>query len=169
MSIVISGEVAEAIISIAKKHGYSPEEYIARKILDDLDPQTRLKIYVELFRKYYTEAKKLADKEDIVQACEKYWGAITSLLNIIGELRNINHYSHSDYWEIMEMIISETKDDEIRRLFATAEKMHVNYYHNFIKKTNFPNCIRDAEKLIQKIIDYIEKINKDIARKLRQQ
>ena len=166
MSLVITGEIAEAIISIAEKYGCTPEEYITMKILDDLDPKTRLKIYAGLFKKYHLEAKKLAEKGDIVQAGEKYWGAITALLNIVGELKNVSHYSHSDYWDIMEMIIAETQDDEIRRLFATAEKMHANYYHGFIRKENFPSYTKDAEKLIQKIIEYIGKINRDIAKEL---
>ena len=80
MSLVITGEIAEAIITIAEKHGYSPEEYITMKILDDLDPKTRLKIYIGLFKKYYLEAKKFAEKNDIVQASEKYWGLLPHYL-----------------------------------------------------------------------------------------
>ncbi len=168
MSLVITGEVAEAIISIAEKYGYSPEEYIAMKIINDLDPKMRLRIYAGLFQKYYLEAKKLAKENDIVQASEKYWGAITALLNIIGELKNVSHFSHSDYWDIMEMIISETQDDEMRRLLATVEKMHANYYHNFIRKENFPSYVKDAESLIRKLIEYIGSIDRDIAKELTQ-
>jgi len=161
--------IAEAIISIAEKHGYPPEEYTAIKILEDLDPRSRISIYVELFKKYLLEARRYTDMANLPQACEKYWGAVTALLNIVGELKGIDHYKHSDYWEIMEIIAMETGDKELPKLFATAEKMHANYYHNFIKEENFPNYIRAIEELIRRMISYIETINKNVAEELSQE
>jgi len=166
MSIVITGRIAEAIMSIAEKHGFAPEEYIIVKILEDLDPKKRISIYVELFRRYLSEARKYAGEENFPQACEKYWGATTSLLNIVGELKSMDHYKHSDYWEIMEMIAIEMKDKELLKLFAIAEKMHANYYHNFIKKENFPSYTRAIEELIRRLIAYIGTIDRKTAEKL---
>jgi len=167
MSIVLTGKIAEVVISVAEKRGFSPEEYLSMKVLEDLDPKTRITIYIELFKKYLKEAREYTDRGDFPQACEKYWGAITSLLNIVGELKNMNHYKHSDYWEIMEVIASETSDQDLPKLFATAEKMHANYYHNFIKKENFPSYAKGAEELIEKLISYIEDLDKETAKKLR--
>lgn len=169
VSLVITGELAEAVITAAQRCGCTPEEYIAMKVLTDLDPEQRVRIYASLFRKYHSEARKLAEENDVVQACEKYWGAVTSLLNIVGELKNMRHYRHSDYWEIMGVIVSETGDDELNRLFAVVEKMHANYYHNFIKPENFPRYVRDAELLIRKIKSYIAAIDKHTAELLEQQ
>jgi len=166
VSIVITGKIAEAIISVARKYGFTPEEYIARKILEDLDPKTRIAIYIELFEKYLSEARRFTNEGDIPQASEKYWGAVTSLLNIVGELKNMDHYKHSDYWEIMETIMVDVGNKELSRLFATVEKMHANYYHNFIKKENFPSYAEAAEELIKEIIEHIRTINKEIAEKL---
>lgn len=160
MSIVITGKIAKAIMSVAKKYGFTPEEYIAMKILKDLDPKTRISVYIELFKRYLLEARRYANEENFPQACEKYWGAVTSLLNIVGELKNMDHYKHSDYWEIMEIIAVEVKDEELLKLFAIAEKMHANYYHNFIKKKNFPSYANAIEELIKRLIDYIGTLDK---------
>ena len=122
VSIVITGKIAEAIISVARKYGFTPEEYIARKILEDLDPKTRIAIYIELFEKYLSEARRFTNEGDIPQASEKYWGAVTSLLNIVGELKNMDHYKHSDYWEIMETIMVDVENKELSRLFATSNR-----------------------------------------------
>ncbi len=85
-------------MSIAEKRGFAPEEYIIVKILEDLDPKTRISIYVELFRRYLSEARKYADEENFPHAFEKYWGASTSLLNIVGELKNMDHCKLSSLW-----------------------------------------------------------------------
>lgn len=40
---------------------------------------------------------------------------------MVGEKKNRPHYTHRDYWEIMNIIIDETKDDSFTELFALAE------------------------------------------------
>jgi len=126
-----------------------------------MDPEDRIKVYIDLFRKFLDEAQKYAEMGDIVQASEKYWGAITSLLNIIGELRNMPHYRHSDYWEIIETIAMEL-DKEVIDLYGIAERLHANFYHNFIKKENFQYYRKRVEKLINTLKDYIKNLGQPI-------
>lgn len=45
----------------------------------------------------------------------------------------------------------ETNDLDMPRLFAVAERLHVNYYHSFIKAETLPACEEDIEKLIDKL------------------
>ncbi len=62
-----------------------------------------------------------------MQAGEKYWGAVTALLNAIAELRGWEHYSHRDYAVIIERLADELSDDELRALFDSVEKLHANF------------------------------------------
>jgi len=50
--------------------------------LVSIDKQLREKVYVNLFSKYYEEARKLKEEGEDVQAAEKLWGAITALVKI---------------------------------------------------------------------------------------
>ncbi|ABP50463.1 PaREP1/PaREP8 domain containing family protein [Pyrobaculum arsenaticum DSM 13514] len=69
----------------------SPISLVAEK----LDATERVQIYLALHKKYLREAEDLYAKNDLLQAGEKYWGAVTVLLNAIAEKRGLPHYSHN--------------------------------------------------------------------------
>ena len=45
--------------------------------------------------------------------------------------------------------MSEELKEPLGRLFASVERLHANYYHNFLTKVNFDAHREDALKLIQ--------------------
>ncbi|RFA99367.1 PaREP1 family protein, partial [Pyrobaculum aerophilum] len=107
--------------------------------------------YLALYEKYLREAESLYEKGDLAQAGEKYWGAVTALLNAIAEKRGMPHYSHRDYAVIIETLYAETKDKELLVGFSLAERLHANFYHNFMGKESF-ELHRDAVlKLVEKL------------------
>jgi len=125
---------------------------------EKVDPEKRIQIYLALYIKFIREAKEFEEKGDLVQASEKYWGAVTALLNIVGEKKGIPHYTHRDYWEIMNHIIDETKDEALTELFALAEKLHANFYHSFIPEHQFAIYSKKIKMLIEKLLRYLETI-----------
>ena len=140
----------------AKRKGKSIEEIIIESILDDVEPAQKVKIYLELHEKYLKEAEKLHRSGDLAQSGEKYWGALTALINAIGELKGLPHTSHRDLREIIEELVEETGDLSIARLYSSAETLHANFYHNFLRKKTFDAHKEDTLKLINKLRAYIE-------------
>ena len=149
-SLEVSEEVYELVSAIAKRKAKSVEEVILEYIAKDIDPSVRIEVYMKLHEKYLKDAEELYAKGDLAQAGEKYWGAVTALLNAIGEKRGWNHYTHRDYAEIVERLSEELKEP-LGRLFAGVERLHANYYHNFLTKVNFEAHKEDALKLMQKL------------------
>ena len=92
-----------------------------------------------------------------MQAGEKYWGAVAALLNAIGELRGWEHYSHRDYDVIIERLASELRDDELRVLFDSVEKLYADFYHGFLDKEGFDLRRSRALALINKLKEYINR------------
>lgn len=154
--IEVPDEIYEILNKVAKKFGRELIDYVIEKIINDLDLHDRIEIYEKLHEKYLREGNEFYKKGDLIQAGEKYWGALTALLNIIGEIKKLPHYSHRDYAEIIEIIYEELKDDEIPRLFASAERLHANYYHGFLKELTFKLHREDTLKLIQKLKNYLK-------------
>jgi hypothetical protein len=113
-------------------------------------PKTATGKYLELFRKYLAEAEELYRKGDLPQSGEKYWGATAALLNAIAEERGWPHYSHRDYAEIVEKL-SEQLKEPLGPLFANAERLHANYYHNFLSPLNFEAHREQTLKLVEKL------------------
>jgi len=127
----------------AKKNAASEESTPAT-------PKTASGKYLELFRKYLAEAEELYRKGDLPQSGEKYWGATAALLNAIAEERGWPHYSHRDYAEIVEKL-SEQLKEPLGPLFANAERLHANYYHNFLSPLNFEAHREQTLKLVEKL------------------
>jgi hypothetical protein len=112
--------------------------------------KTRSEKYLELFEKFFAEAEELYKKGEFPQSGEKYWGATAALLNAIAEKRKWPHYSHRDYAEIVEKL-SEQLKEPLGPLFANTERLHANYYHNFLSPLNFEAHRQQTLKLIEKL------------------
>ncbi|ADN49790.1 PaREP1 family protein [Vulcanisaeta distributa] len=151
----------ELLSEIAKKRDLSPELYLAELISRDLDPKDRVSIYLKIHSELLNEAEKEYADNDLVQAGEKYWGAVVALLNAIAELKGWEHFSHRDYAIIIERLADEFNDDELRTLFDSVEKLHANFYHNFLDRSGF-NLRRDrALALIKRLSEYMARLKGD--------
>jgi hypothetical protein len=103
---------------------------------------------MRLHHRYLREAEELYASRDLAQAGKKYWGAVTALINAITQRRIWSHYSYRDYAEVIERSSEELKEP-LGRLFASVERLHANYCHNFLTKVNFDAHREDALKLMQ--------------------
>ena len=149
MSLVLSPPVAEALRKAAG--GRDVEEFLLELLAEKLDPLQRVEIYLKLHEKYLAEAESLCEKGDLAQAGEKYWGAVTALLNAIAEQRGLPHYSHRDYAVIVGKLYKEVQDKEIVIGFRMAEGLHANFYHNFMEREEFDLHREAVLKLVERL------------------
>ncbi|MEM0484894.1 PaREP1 family protein [Pyrobaculum aerophilum] len=149
MSLVISSPVAEVLRKAAG--GRDVEEFLLELVASRLDPSERIDVYLALHEKYLREAESLYEIGDLAQAGEKYWGAVTALLNAIAEKRGMPHYSHRDYAVIIEALYEESGDVEIVMEFRMAEALHANFYHNYMRRKSFELHREAVLKLVEKL------------------
>ena len=150
---MLSPKTIEILKKLAKDKDI--EEFIVEKVSKDLDPSERIELYINLYEKYLKEAEDFYKKGDLVQAGEKFWGALTALLNAIAEKRGLPHYSHRDYAVIIDVLYRETKDRDLVVGFSLAERLHANFYHNFMSKDQFDLHRKEVLKLIKKLREMI--------------
>ena len=162
--MTVSIEIPEWLYKLlrrrAEREGRTIEDLMLAAVADLLDPEARIDAYKRLFYKYLEDAERLYQKGDLVQAGEKLWGAVTALLNIIGELEEKPHYSHADYWDLVEAIAEVTNDPEYSTLFTLAERLHANYYHAFLRPMTFRAYWEAGEKLVEKLRRYLHEKHK---------
>ena len=141
--------VAEVAKAVAQRRGKSVEQWLVDAVLRELDPQERAVVYLRLAEKYLAEAEELYARGDLVQAGEKYWGAVVALLSVVAEKRGMPHYTQRGLWEVVEALVEETGNPEYSTLFSIAEKLHANFYHNFLKKASFDRHREGALRLVE--------------------
>ena len=144
-------EVYELLSAVAKKRGKSIEEVVVESVAEALDPEEKVGVYAKLHEKYLREAEELYAEKDFVQSGEKYWGAVTALLNAIGVREKLPYYSHRDLKEVSLYLTRAKKDPDYTRLFSSVETLHANYYHGFLVEETFNIHREDAMKLIEKL------------------
>lgn len=156
MLLELPREVVEILKRLALKKGKPIEELILDAVARELDPRLRIEVYLKLFEKYLADAEELYRKGDLAQAGEKYWGAVTALLSAIAEKRGLPHYTHRDFWEVVEVIVEETRNPDYSTLFSLAEKLHANFYHSFLRKESFDKHREGVLKLVDMLRKLVE-------------
>ena len=119
------------------------------------DPKENVSVYLRLHEKLLKGAEEEYAKGDLVQASEKLWGAVASLLNAIAEVRGWKHVSHRDYHIIVDNLFKETNDRELLICFDAASKLHANFYHDFMSKDAFEVRRDCVLKLINKLKEFV--------------
>ncbi|MGB9704439.1 MAG: PaREP1 family protein [Pyrobaculum sp.] len=154
MALVISPPIAEILRRAAG--GRDLEEFLVELLAARLDPPERVEVYLKLHEKYLREAEELYQRGDLLQAGEKYWGAVTALLSAIAERRGLRHFSRRDYAEVVEILHVESGDGDIPRLFASAERLRANFYHGFLRGASFRIHRSDVLTLVEKLKKFLK-------------
>ena len=149
MALTLSPTIAELLRELAG--GRDVELFIVDLIAEKLDPPRRVEVYLRLSEDYLRSAEEFYGKGDLAQASEKYWGAVAALLNAIGELRGWEHYSHRDYDIIIDKLYEEIHDKALLTDFSMTERLHANFYHNFMGKEGFEVHRQTVLELIEKL------------------
>ena len=88
---------------------------------------------------------------DVRQASEKGWGAAAQMVKSVAERRGWSHRSHAALYNAVARLTAETGDEEIRRLFAVAGDLHVNFYENWNNTENVAAGLADVQRLLDRL------------------
>ena len=136
-TITLPDSVIELLEEEPRRRGLPIEYIIIEKVMNNTSSLDRASAYERLCDKYLKEAEELEKKDDLVQASEKLWSAVATCIAAIAELRGWEHYKHRHLAEIIERLAHEENDPELADLFANAERLHANFYHNFLRKATY--------------------------------
>jgi len=82
-------ELLKLISEESRKRGMDPELFLADLIAQKLDPREKVSVYLKLHEALLREAEEGYTRGDLVQAGEKLWGSVVSLLNAIAEVEGL--------------------------------------------------------------------------------
>ena len=85
---------------------------------------------------------------DLMQASEKAWGAAAHFLKAMAVLRGLDHHTHHHLVEVASALRKETGNDDIVRLFRTAESLHANFYEGSMDEDDVRLGLDDMQRLL---------------------
>ncbi|RLE54893.1 MAG: PaREP1/PaREP8 domain-contain protein [Thermoprotei archaeon] len=156
--IEVPDVVYEVLARKAKYLGRTVVDVIVDSVISNLDPESRVEVYLKLHDKYLSDAEDLYRRGDLTQASEKYWGAVYAILSAIAESGGLPHFRHGHFEELIELLSEELNDRELPKLFASAERLHANFYHGFLRKFGFEIHREDVLKLVEKLRNYLTEL-----------
>ena len=117
------------------------EEIMRRKRLVDH--------YYRNFRKFY-EAKKYS------KASEFLWGTINNLAYAIGLFYDRKVGGHNETVDFIEELALVKKNDSIGEQLASAQRIHANFFHDFMTESMFEDDRIKTEKLIEFLSEILD-------------
>ena len=88
---------------------------------------------------------------DARQASEKGWGAAAQMLKAVAEQRGWQHNSHGALYRVVDRLVQETGDREIRTLFGAASGLHTNFYENWASSDSVEGWLQDMERALGQV------------------
>ena len=102
--------------------------------------------YQERSRAFLAKAHKELEAGDLEQASEKAWGAAATTVKAVAQTRGLQHDQHRHLRGVVRILVRESNDRELRRLFQVANDLHINFYEH---QQDAEEVTEDAEAVVR--------------------
>jgi hypothetical protein len=114
------------------------QEVLRRKRLADL--------YYDNYKYYYS-------RRELAKASEFIWGTVNELAYALGLFYGLRLSDHKKVVEFLKALA--TQYEEIREGVTAVQRLHANYYYDFMNEELFEEDRVKAEKLINKLAELL--------------
>ena len=157
-SIILPQKLGEKLREKAEERGCLPEElgveFVLKGLNEELDPEDLVEHYEMLSEKYLREGEEFLAKGDLVQSSEKLWGAAASAVKMVAAKRGLKLERHGSLWDFIDKLSEEHKDEELLRLFHSANSLHRNFYENQMTRRAVEVAGKEVKMLIERLAVY---------------
>ncbi len=107
--------------------------------------------YARKSREFLEQARQELDKEDLVQASEKLWGASAQMVKAVAQQRGWRHDSHRRLNQVVVRLARETGDHDLMTAFQVAQALHFNFYETRYPREFVENGISQVGQFVSKL------------------
>lgn len=112
--------------------------------------------HVSLARRFLEDSEREFDAGDELQGCEKLWGAACQSLMAVARQRGWRSGKSNNRADVVERLSAELQDSSLESEFIAAEKLHANFYHDFMEEPELTRTRRIANRFIHRILEIAE-------------
>ena len=117
--------------------GPSPDEEAARNM--------------EISRNFLRQAREELAREDLLQACNKTWGAAAYAIKAVAEKRRWFNDADWRLKEAAEVVAAEQEDTDLILGYYAARDAHYNFYHHEFDPYSVGSAIDLTTVLVEKV------------------
>ena len=113
-------------------------------------------IYRDASGKFMAQAHTELAAGDLAQASEKGWAAAAQMTKAIAAQRSLPHTAHWHLQRVIDQLVAETGDRDIRTWFRAAHTLHINFYENTETAVSVTEGLEDVARLLDKLRPILE-------------
>ena len=110
--------------------------------------------YGEQAHVFLKQAREELDKNDLLQASEKGWGAAAQGIKAVAQRKRWPHYEHNHLREVIGRLVEESRDAELMTCFDAASELHRIFYEGHVGHFGVSLRLRQVELLLAKLESY---------------
>lgn len=88
---------------------------------------------------------------DLLQGSEKLWGSAAHAVKAAAEQRGWKHNGHAHLFTVVNDLVSETGDRQLKVAFQSASRLHLNFYENILARDEIDGHARNVSSLVDKL------------------
>jgi len=124
--------------------------HIDEEIILEIEKRRKLADhYYDNFRKYY-------ESENYSKASEFLWGSLNALVYAIGMLHGVKVSDHGKVVDFIRELAIVYTDEEIEEGLISAQRIHANFFHDFMDESMFEDDRKRTEKLLEKLVKILD-------------
>lgn len=112
---------------------------------------TRTRYYNTTGWDFLAKARTYLGEGDLLQASEKGWGAAAQMVKSVAEAREWPHNGHHHLWRVVNRLVNETGDRDIRTAFAAAAALHTNFYEGWLPRETVEDYLVHVSDLLAEL------------------
>ena len=92
------------------------------------------------------KARTCLAEGDLMQASAKAWGAAEQMVQAVAESRGWDHADRGDLYRAVGRLAEESPNQELRRLFLSANALDQNSYEGWLTEASVAGGIDDVDQ-----------------------
>ena len=112
---------------------------------------TRIDHHTEAATEFLVQAHACLAEGDLLRASKQGWNAVERVVEAVAEARGWRHASPDDLYRVISRLAGETSDEQLRRLFRSANALHWNAYEGWFTTDFVADGLKDAEEITKRL------------------
>ena len=113
--------------------------------------QQRVERHAATSLRLISQSQEEFEKEDLLQASEKAWGAAAHAMKAAAESRGWKHGTRTLLFDVSARIADETGDPELFGLFKVASSLPYSFQEGWESEYTVQKSIERVQKLVEKM------------------